>query len=73
MKGTASNELGLALARLRACRSHARHGCTLPQAAQDALSRRLVELAELESWLCSDIARALDAEAKRLTRAGAVP
>ena len=67
-RSTGSNEIGLALARLRAARSHlahARHGCTLSQDTQDALTRRLLELADVEVGICSDVARALDDEAAR--------
>lgn len=70
-RGTASSELGLALARLRAARthlSHARAGCTTTENVRERLHQRLVELADVEKWLCADVALAMDEEASRRAR-----
>ncbi len=70
---TLPDELGYALRAIRAARTHygqARHLYGASAAYRERLDRRLVELADVEEWLCADLSLAIDAEAER-RKAGA--
>ncbi len=65
---TLPDELSYALRAIRAARTHygqARHLYGASEEFRHRLERRLVELADVEEWLCADLSLAIDAEAKR--------